>query len=402
MNKNPHSSLRLTGVVLSTVILVTFLASCAKQDIGTPAVNTTQIDPVIKTIPKSPGQMNIPADNPMTEANIDLGRHLFFDTKLSVDGRSVACASCHQVSNGFADVLSTSIGMNGQHGTRNAPALANVGYNSFFTWDGRFPSLEKHAPGPIFNSVEMGNNFSTTGQDSIPSGYNSSPGPNDSNTLFKRLLDGTPSKENKTYDQLFQAAWGSSEIGVNGLSLDHIAKSIAAFERTIVSTQSTFDAYNNGDQSVYQNGPQAAQALHGMQLFMDTKGANCISCHSGYNFTDQKFHDNGIGTNPGGDQGRFNITKDPNDIGKFKTPSLRNVALSAPYMHDGSFKTLEQVIQNYNMGGTKPTENTDPQISGRPLNLKASDVADIVEFLKTLTDYNFAANNSRKFTNPWK
>ena len=357
----------------------------------TPSDTVPAVNPVNNTIPKSPDALVIPADNPMTAAKIELGRHLFYDKQLSVDG-STACASCHQVAHGFSDIFPTSMGMQGQHGTRNAPALANVAYNTQFTWDGRFQTLETHAPGPIFNSVEMGNNFSTTAQDTVPSGYNSGPGPNDTNFLFKRLNGRTADLNGQSYPNLFIAAWGSSNI-----SMDRIAKSIACFERTFISTQSTFDAYNNGDQTAYKYNPEA---LHGLQLFTDTKGANCVSCHSGYNFTDQQFHDNGIGINQIGDKGRANVViNDKSLVGLFKTPSLRNVALTAPYMHDGSFATLEDVLKNYNKGGNHRTTNTDARI--KPLNLSDQDMADIIEFLKTLTDTKFTAIDNTKFANPW-
>ncbi|MFI5264787.1 MAG: cytochrome-c peroxidase [Candidatus Kapaibacterium sp.] len=362
----------------------------------TPSSTTTPDQPVVTNIPKTPAPLSIPIDNPQTDAKVELGKHLFFDKALSADN-STACASCHQVSHGFSDVTSTSVGMQQQlHGTRNAPALANVAYNTAFTWDGRFKSLEEHAPGPIFNSVEMGNNFSTTPRDTVPNGYNSGPGPNDTNFLFKRLDNRGKDKAGKSYPDLFMAAWGSDAIGPDGVSLDHIAKSIACFERTIISTQSTFDAYNNGDQTAYKYNPEA---LHGLKLFTDVNGANCVSCHSGYNFTDQQFHDNGIGINQNSDKGRFNITNNQADVGKFKTPSLRNIALTAPYMHDGRFSTLQDVLNSYNMGGIHRTQNTDSKV--KPLNLSDQDIADIIEFLKTLTDNDLAQNKANKFTNPW-
>ncbi len=392
MIKITKPSLRHGGVLVSALTLMVFLASCSKQEMTSPAAVTTPVPtPVSTNIPKTPATIVVPDDNPMTAAKIELGRHLFFDKNLSVDN-STSCGSCHQVANGFSDIFPTSRGMQGQHGTRNAPALANIAYNTAFTWDGRFKSLEEHAPGPIFNSVEMGNNFSTTPQDTVPSGYNSGPGPNDTNFLFKRLNNRPESIQHKTYADLFIAAWGDSKI-----SMDRIAKSIATFERTFISTQSTFDAFNNGDQTAYKYNPEA---LRGLQLFTDVNGANCVSCHSGYNFTDQKFHDNGIGINQTGDKGRGDIvTNDPTLVGKFKTPSLRNVALTAPYMHDGRFATLDQVLASYNKGGVHPTSNTDPQI--KPLNLSDQDIANIIEFLKTLTDNNFVADKAGKFTNPW-
>ncbi|MDP4219841.1 MAG: cytochrome c peroxidase [Bacteroidota bacterium] len=386
---------RLGGVILGVVASMTFLASC--KDAG----SNTQDQPLINTsIPKSPGAVVEPADNPSSAAKIELGRHLFYDKALSVDG-STSCGSCHQVANGFSDVTSTSIGFEHQHGNRNAPALANVAYNTAFTWDGRFASLEKHAPGPIFNSLEMGNNFTNDpkAQDSVPSGYNSKPGSNDTLMLFKRLSGRPGDLIGKTYGEMFTAAWGDSRV-----SMERIAKSIAAFERTLISTQSAFDKYNNGDASALKGN---ASALHGLQLFTDVNGANCISCHSGYNFTDQQFHDNGIGLGPKmnmqpPDKGRSDVSQNSQDDYKFKTPSLRNVALSGPYMHDGRFASLYDVLGSYRKGGAHTTPYQDDKIEKiGQMSLSDADVNDIVEFLKTLTDFKFADKSNQAFSNPW-
>ncbi|MDP4219842.1 MAG: cytochrome c peroxidase [Bacteroidota bacterium] len=394
-------SLRHGSASILVFALSLFLVSCKQENVATnpSSINPNDQTPVNSSIPKSLAPLVDPADNPTTAAKVELGRHLFYDKEMSVD-HSTSCASCHDVSSGFSDsrALATSMGFDGQMGNRNAPSLANVAYNTSFTWDGRFGTLEKHAPGPIFNSVEMGNNFSQSAFDSIPSGYNSKPGNNDTNFLFKRL-NGEPKAlrkdiNGKTYDDLRKAAWGP---GADRFTLDMIAKSIAAFERTFISTRSDFDKYNNGDKEVLKYN---ASAIHGFQLFTDTKGANCVSCHSGYNFTDQSYHDNGIGINQQGDEGRFAITKLKSDVGKFKTPSLRNVALSAPYMHDGRYKTLEMVIRdNYLKGGKHNTANKDANI--KPLTLSDEDIADLVAFLNTLTDYSFTADKAGRYANPW-
>jgi len=400
MNNHRISSSRFLGAV---IISLFFLASCKQDQLTGPGTTSNPGNP---QIPKSPGTIMIPADNLMTPEKVELGRHLFFDKELSVDG-STACATCHDPSIGFADLRgqATSMGFAQRMGTRNAPSLANIAYNTFLTWDGRFPSLEKHAAGPIFNSLEMGNNFSTTQRDTTPSDYNSGPGPFDTNFLFKRLIGHTQDPQQKGYADLFVAAWGSSEISVKGVSMDHIQKSIACFERTFISTQSMFDQYNNGSATAYKNN---APALQGFQLF--TGKANCVSCHNGYNFTDQQFHNNGIGVGPnnifdtvggtgGTDIGRMSITKKQEDRYKFKTPSLRNVALTAPYMHDGRYSSLADVInKNYNHGGNDPNVvNKDPNI--KALNLTPDEVTAIVEFLKTLNDPAFTVNPN--FANPW-
>ena len=400
-------SLHRNGAMVVVLIAFAFLVASCKQDTNSATPTTVTPNnptPISTSIPKAPSAIDFPVDNPQTSAKVELGRRFFFDKQMSVDG-TTSCGSCHKVQNGFSDIFPNSIGMGQQHGNRNAPALANIAYNTSFTWDGKFASLEQHAPGPIFNSLEMGNNFTSDpgSQDSVPSGYNSKPGNDDTLFLFARL-DGLGSRVAHKADQyskrrdingnnyytLMMSAWNT-----NVFSMDLIAKSIAAFERTFISTQSDFDKYNNGDQTVFKYNPEA---IHGLQLFTDVNGANCVSCHSGYNFTDQQFHDNGIGINQQGDKGRFGVTKDQSDIGKFKTPSLRNVSLTAPYMHDGHLATLESVLKNYNSGGIH-SANQDPKI--RTLNLSDQDISDIIEFLKTLTDYSFVTDKAQRYTNPW-
>ena len=398
MNTTSLPVLRRFGVPVLALFIASILSSCAK-DVGTsPSDHSGMIS---SPIPISPGEMKVPSNNPMyssipamaqqISAKIELGRHLFYDKNMSVD-RTTSCASCHSAQMAFSDIVATSKGFQGQHGTRNAPGLSNVGFNTAFTWDGRFKTLEEHVPGPIFNSLEMGNNLrnpndSSGGNDTLSSGYNSKPGNNDTLFLFKRL-SGTGSDVNGiTYADLFKAAWGDPKI-----SMDRIAKSIASFERTILSATSSFDKYNKSDQSAISE-----SAKQGYQIFIDPNKANCVSCHAGYNFTDQKFHDNGIGSSSVTDQGRFNITKIPSDAFKFKTPTLRNITLTGPYMHDGRFSTITEVISHYNSGG-KGTQGQDPAV--KKLNLSTTDVANIIEFLKTLQDDKFTSNEI--FRNPWQ
>src|SRR5947209_4473290 len=191
MNILRISKARLVGGA-ALCLLAFVLASCKQDTISSGGSGNTfnPGGPVNSPIPKAPPVVVDPADNPSSDAKVELGRRLFYDKDLSVDG-STSCASCHQPSRGFADMFPTSRGMQGQHGNRNAPTLTNVAHNAFFTWDGHFQSLEKHAPGPIFNSVEMGNNFSNSAQDTVPSGYNSQTGNNDTLFLFGRLDGGS-------------------------------------------------------------------------------------------------------------------------------------------------------------------------------------------------------------------
>jgi cytochrome c peroxidase len=416
MNHHHPVSLRSFGAVVFVFFFAILLASCSKQNTANNVPVVPNPDPgntpINSPIPKSAGTFIVPAGNPMndpkTPARIELGRHLFFDRALSVDG-STSCGSCHNPGSGFADPrgMATSFGFGGRQGTRNAPALANVAYNIHYTWDGKFNTLEDHALAPIFNNIEMANNFSATGADPITSGYyHSDPGANDTLFLFGRIdgrqartqqADPNSSKVDiagKTYYTLMMDAWGTSTY-----SLDLIQKSIACFERTFISTQSTFDRFNNGDPTAYKYNPEA---LHGFQLFTDVQRTNCVGCHSGYNFSDQQFHNNGLAVVPtvNGriDSGRVGISKDMNDAFKFRTPSLRNVALSAPYMHDGRKKTLDEVMAFYKNGGDKNVSNKDPML--RPsLNLNDQDISDIIEFLKTLTDPKFTMNTA--FLSPW-
>jgi len=404
---------RFLGIVC-LVMSVSLLSGCSKQDTVTPPVTPNPgggNPPIVSPIPKTPPAIAYPADNKPLDINaeIELGRHLFFDKQMSVDG-STSCASCHQPHNGFSDVFPVSTGMQGQHGTRNAPTLTNVAFNSAFTWDGKFPSLEKHAPGPMFNSLEMGNNFTngqdSSGADTVSNGYNSKPGNNDTLFLFARL-DGNQNSRvvhqadpyskrtdvnGSNYYGLLMAAWGDPTF-----SLDHIAKSIAAYERTFVSTSTPFDRYNAGDQTAMNS-----YALHGFQLFIDQSGANCVSCHSGYNFTDQQFHNNGGAAPSTTDIGRASITKQDSDKYKFKTPTLRNVSLTKPYFHNGSVdassatQALNAVVSNYNKGGVH-SANQDTRI--KPLNLSDQDVSDIVEFLNELKDSGFGYD--QRSMSPW-
>jgi cytochrome c peroxidase len=330
-------------------------------------------------IPTSFPAMNIPSTNPITQAKIELGRHLFYDARLSTDGR-ISCSSCHDAASGFADNVSVSPGVHGLTGNRNAMTLVNLGNYENYVWNGRFKSLEEHAPGPIFNKVEMG----FGGDDRNGDGYGDPDG--DTIILFKNL-DGE-----KKYKTLFRDAFGDE-----GITIDRIAKAIASFERTFVSNSSPFDEFNNGNKNAI-----SANAIRGYKLFTDTKKTNCLGCHNGPNFTDGQFHSNGVSkmTN---DKGRAELTGNSADIGKFRTPSLRNASVTWPYMHDGTISgpnptaALEEVIRRYRAGGDGRV-NQDERI--KPLDLTDQDVADIAAFIKSLTDTKFMQNPA--LHNPWQ
>jgi cytochrome c peroxidase len=299
----------------------------------------------------------IPADNPVTPAKVELGRDLFYATELSRDNRHT-CASCHSLSASFCDPGNHwSFGVMGRHGTRNAVAIVNEAYDTAFFWDGRATSLEAQALSPIFNSIEMGN---------------------DSATVIAAL------NRNAIYPKLFAHAFGDSTI-----NMTRIAQAIATFERTMISGNSSYDRFRQGDSSAL-----SAAAKQGFALFTG-KSANCIACHNGVNFTDNSYHSTGLDFQYA-DGGRENVTQDPNDNGKFRTPTLRNIALTSPYMHDGRFNTLAQVLDQYNRGGFhNPTQDT----LIHPLHLSQAQMDDIVAFLESLTDSNFVTR--KEFSNPF-
>ncbi len=288
--------------------------------------------------------VTIPADNPQTTAKIELGKKLYFDPRLS-GNNWISCATCHNPALGFTDGLPRMLGgPTSKEGGRNSPTIINSTYNEYQFWDGRAVTLEEQALGPIQNPNEM---FETL------------------DNVVKKL-SGIPD-----YAKAFKEVFGT------GVTADGIAKAIAAFERTIVFANSQFDKYMMGDGNA-----MSESAKRGMYLF-DTK-AECVKCHNGPNFTDNKFHN--IGVPADGplkeDLGRLNVTKKDTDKGAFKTPTLRNITDTSPYMHNGFFPTLFEVVQFYNGGGGR-SENKSPDIHG--LNLTGEEVNDLIEFMKALT-----------------
>lgn len=285
----------------------------------------------------------VPIGDPLTDAKIRLGQQLYFDTRLSAD-KTISCASCHDPNHGWADKTPVSSGIEHKTGGRNSPTVLNAVYNNLQFWDGRASSLEDQALGPIQNPVEMGMTM---------------------NMALDRLF------AIQGYMDEFQDVFGGPPTA------ERVASAIAAFERTVISTDSPYDRYIQGDLSAMNSA-----AIRGMKIF-NGKG-HCTPCHSGPNFTDNDFHNIGIGYKNGkfDDMGRYIVTKIPKDIGAFKTPTLRSVALTPPYMHDGSEPTLEAVIDTYNRGGI-PNPNLDRLIL--PTKLTKQEKADLVEYLKALT-----------------
>jgi cytochrome c peroxidase len=290
-----------------------------------------------------------PEDNPYSAAKAELGRFLYFDTRLSSDS-TISCASCHAPEKAFADGNPVSTGIGGQKGGRSAPTVINRAYSTQQFWDGRAPSLEEQAKGPIANPIEMTSEKST----------------DEAHAAVVKRLKGVPG-----YVKMFEKAFGGKEI-----TIDHVAKAIATFERTVYSGNAPFDRYNEGDKKA-----MSESQIRGMDIFFNK--AACDSCHLGFNFTDGSFENIGIGMDkPKPDLGRYEVSKKEEDKGAFKTPTLREVTHHAPYMHDGSLKTLADVVEHYNKGGIK-NKYLNERI--KPLNLSEQDKKDLVEFLKALS-----------------
>ncbi len=290
-----------------------------------------------------PTAIPVPPTNLNYKSKIKLGEQLFFDGRLSKNNQ-VSCAFCHTPGVGFADPRQTSIGVGGKRGGRQAPTVYNTALNPVQFWDGRAGSLEEQAIGPIINPVEMAETHE-----------------NVVNKLSKI----------KGYREQFQKVFGT-DVNMQG-----IAEAIAAYERTILSTNSAFDKYVQGDEKA-----MSSAAIRGMALF---KGkARCILCHNGPNFTDNQFHNLGVPqVGPmKEDLGRYYVTLRKKDIGAFKTPTLRSIIETSPYMHDGVFQTLEEVIDFLNKGG-ETNAHLSPLM--KPLNLTSGEKGDVLAFLQALT-----------------
>jgi len=378
------------------ILAVAAIGACSQ----TPPTATTST-PAAKAVTAQTGSgtpllglphVPIPADNPQTPAKIALGDKLFHDKRFSIDG-TVACSNCHDDGKAFTDNLPVSVGHHGLTGTRNAPTVINAAFYQSQFWDGREPDLESQSKQPFVNPVEGG----------LP----------DHETILQ-IVRNDPDYQT-AFNDVFHVAGDS-------LNMEHVAKAIASFERSIVVGDSPFDLF-------YFKGNQAAlteQQLRGFQVFLAQ--GRCVSCHlieqDQALFTDSRFHNIGVGINAiqqdvprlasaflaakvqGGDVdqmvlsdkksselGRFAVTDRIGEIGAFKTPTLRNIALTAPYMHDGSLKTLKDVVLHYNNGGVTPAGAiANAHLSGgiRPLNLSDAQIDDLVAFLESLTSARYA------------
>ncbi len=310
--------------------------------------------------------MHIPADNPLTRAKVELGRQLFFDKRLSSDG-TVSCATCHDPARGWTDNAPVSTGVNGAKGGRSAPTVVNriLGKTQF--WDGRAASLEEQAVGPVGNPVEMAFSMERATE----------------------VIRGIPG-----YALQFEAVFGGPATD------DRIAKAIAAFERTILSGGNKNDYYEaalpffdleleddedpefvakvNRALDLEAEHRMSPPAERGRELFFGK--ASCSQCHVGQDLTDEDFHNLGVGIDLAKpDLGLFDRTGEEADKGKFKTPSLRNITLTAPYMHDGSMATLMEVVEHYDQGGVKNSQLSEKMF---PLNLTDQEKQDVVRFME--------------------
>ena len=324
------------------------------------------------------GSVQIPADNPLTRAKIELGRQLYFDKRLSSDD-TISCADCHHPDEGFARHTQFGVGVDGQEGGRNSPVNYNRILSGAQFWDGRADSLEAQAVGPIANPIEMGNTHEAV-------------------VAMLKENDGYRAQFDKIFD--------------DGVTIDNVGKAIASFERVIVTGPSAFDyfeplrrmqtaladeledldALKEDDPDLYDDymaalrdseaHPISDSAKRGRELFFSQR-VNCTACHVGANLTDEKYHNLGVGMDKESpDIGRFEVTKEDKDRGAFKTPTIRNVALTAPYMHDGSQQTLKEVVEWYNKGG-HPNDHLSKDV--KKLDLKPEEIDDLVAFMVACT-----------------
>lgn len=353
------------ALVLLGVVVLVIIAHACKKEKPTPPSNPGPEDTTYKPTPyqlqipayviQHLGEMPNPSDNPLTVEGVALGRKLFYEKMLS-NTATISCASCHQQQHAFDDPRRFSEGTDGSLGTRNAMTIVNMGWGNSFFWDGRKNTLEEQAHDPVTNPVEMANTWPE---------------------VVSRLQGST------VYPDLFYKAFGTRAIDSN-----LVVKAIAQFERTLISFNSRFDKYYYGGDSSALN----AQEQRGLNLFMNE--GMCATCHSmNMLLTDRLFRSNGANANPN-DRGRMDITGNPYDRGLFKVPTLRNVALTAPYMHDGDMANLQDVVGFYGMHLVSGNEIIGgPGAPPPPVKtLTEEQQADLVAFLKSLTDEEFITN----------
>lgn len=348
--------------MLFVLVVVALIVSCSDDAIDSadtylPTPLTLQVPTVFSERILPP---ILPVNNPLTVEGVALGEKLFFDRSLSGDG-TVSCASCHISTSAFTDSDQFSIGINGNRGTRNSMPLFNLAWNygERFFWDGAAFSLEDQAFEPVTNPNEMGNSWPQ---------------------LVATL------EQDSEYPELFRMAFG--EAGIDSVK---VVRAIAQFERTLISSNSRFDRFLLGELEL------TPQEENGLNVFLMESKGDCFHCHGNPNnplWTDNIFHNNGLDATFT-DLGLGGVTGDPADNGKFKTPSLRNLAFTAPYMHDGRFQTLDEVIDHYSEG-LQDSPTIDPlmkSVAQGGVQLSEQDKADLKAFLLSLSDENFVGNN---------
>jgi cytochrome c peroxidase len=351
------------------IFIILALFSCRKEKVGFKPTPYSLIKPT--HFPN----MVIPDDNPLTKEGVELGRFLFYEKRLSGDN-TMSCATCHMPQNGFSDANQFSVGIDGIAGTRQSMALVNLGWENFFFWDGRASSLEEQILEPVPNPIEMHQSWK--------------------DAVSKLNADV------KYRNRFFRAF---NEEGIDSIK---VTKAIAQFLRTLVSGESKYDVMykyensmtlNSNEQSVL--GTIDPEEWAGYDLFKSLNGADCFHCHNGPLMQVKKFSNNGLMPNSINDLGRAHVTNNPEDNYKFKVPTLRNIALTAPYMHDGRFTTLDEVIEHYSSGiHMNPT--IDPLIefgSQGGVQLDVQEKYLLKKFLLTLTDNNFINNPNFKDPN---
>jgi len=334
--------------------LFLLLWSCKDPKPVVPVEEPYQPTPITLEYPYLFPKMPIPEDNPLTQEGVYLGRKLFYEPMLSGDGTQ-SCAECHFQQKSFTDPARFSTGIDGLLGTRNAMPIINVGWMDKLFWDGRANGVEDQATFPVVDPLEMHADWAH---------------------VVTRL------KNNPDYQELFRKAFKTS-----GISKERTIKAIAQFERTLISKNSKTDAVAVIGGGVFYTDLEQ----EGFDLFNSERG-DCFHCHSGILFTDNLFHNNGLDENHDADKGLFKVTGHPSDIGKFKTPTLRNVEFTAPYMHDGRFETLDEVLQFYG-GGVKVSSTLDPLMSHQGgINMTSHEQEAVKAYLLTLSDTTFLNN----------
>ena len=356
-------NLNMIKKTLFILTIIVLIFGCKKDKLFVQETMT----PYVLDIPSHFPQMPIPTDNPMTVEGVALGRKLFYDVRLSLDN-TISCGSCHRADNGFSDPDQFSVGVNGTIGNRQSMALVNLGWQNSFFWDGRAGTLEEQILEPVPNPVEMHLEWPEA---------------------VSRI------EVDALYPDMFYAAFGE-----NGITKEKTAKAIAQFLRTLISGKSKYDVMYKSENSLPLTSEEqaiwsniSADEWAGFDIFRVEGKGDCLHCHDGPLMHVNLFSNNGLDA-IFEDEGRYLVTGNTNDLGKFKVPSLRNIELTAPYMHDGRFQTLDDVIMHYSFH-IQQSPTLDPnikQVNQGGVQLDPQERELLKTFLKTFTDYEFINN----------